>query len=199
VTAGLREMHWPAPVPIAMWKGDYADIRDRIRRTGRLDTDDLWEAASGDSWNAFRGYHGSAEFGLTYAQSRALRNKQQKEAAERAYQRRTAAARQAQEAWEKDQRLRQQAKTRASDEEWAAAERQRTLELRAITRVQTAQQRAEMAAAKAWWSERDPGYAEEDYVHTHITKPGKLDDIEFPVGWFWLPGRIAALIKANKV
>lgn len=96
--------------------GDYTDIRERVRRDGRLDTDDLWEPHSGDSYEAFCGRHGTWAFGLDWQEMQA------RERGEHLSRRDTGRARLAQESWEAAQRLRQQAKQAQADREWQEAE-----------------------------------------------------------------------------
>jgi hypothetical protein len=114
----LKPMHWPRPVPLLFWTGDYADIRERVRRDGRLDTDDLWEPHSGDSYEAFCGRHGTWAFDLDWREI----NQREREAKQRAYGRNAERARQQQEAWEAERRRRQQAKQARADREWQEAE-----------------------------------------------------------------------------
>ena len=58
-----RPPQWPLPVQPPWWRGDYADIRERILRHGNLDIiEELATAASDDGWRAFYTRHGQTEF-----------------------------------------------------------------------------------------------------------------------------------------
>jgi hypothetical protein len=107
-------MHWPRPVPVVWWKADYADIRERVRRTGRLDVEALWEPTSDDSWKAFRSRHGDYNFEWDWKKTDEI----ERERKAKARLRQQGLVRDIQESWEAEQRRRQQAKQARGDQEW---------------------------------------------------------------------------------
>lgn len=173
------------------WRGDYADIRDRVRRTGRLDVDQLWEDnESGDGHKAFWRRHGSSLFEGTWreliakedAKNKALAlaeyewRKPENVAARLALARAEADARY--EAEQEEKRQRQLAKQRKADEEWERVE-------------------AEKAQAIAWWSEIDPKLASQKFYPCRFAQPMKFGEVELVPGQgYWLPSSVRkALLK----
>lgn len=170
----LKPMSWPKPVPVLGWlwdaHGDYADIRERVLRTGRLDTLELWEANSGDSWNAFRNRHGDYNFEWDWRTIDA-RNREQ---LERAEARRAEEARRQELAWEAEKRRLQQVKREVSDHEWKAVE-----------------------AAKTFWERVRPSYAHVAYRSLTPPRTGTADGVTLHGGeTYWLPLPVYEAVQA---
>lgn len=107
--AELKPMRWPRPTSLLWWKGDYSDIRERIQRTGRLDTiDDVCVADSDDSYNAFRRRHGA----------HAVFDHDWREPERKTSTRQAERARRLQEEWEEERRQRQLEKQAQADLKW---------------------------------------------------------------------------------
>ena len=167
------------------WRGDYADIRDRVRRTGRLDVDQLWEdTESGDGYKAFWRRHGHSLFEGTWREQVDKEAAKNKELALRQYEwnkpenvsARQAAARAAADArYEAEQeakRQRQIAKQKAADEEWARTE-------------------AEQAAAREWWTSINPKYAQGKYYPCRFAQPMTIGEVTLePHQGYWLPAAV---------
>jgi hypothetical protein len=169
----LQPMRWPTPVPLLWWTGDYTDIRERVRRDGRLDTDEVWLPDSEDGWQSFCSRHGTYGFDWDWYEwndaDRARIQAANRAAAERQAER----AKQAQEAWEAEQRRRQQAKQEAADREWQ-----------------------EVAQARAYWSRFSPRYADEPFVLVRIAMGGKAGPVTLQGGHaYWLPKTIADSLR----
>jgi hypothetical protein len=153
-------MHWPRPTPLLWWRGDYSDIRERIRRTGRLDVDELWEAESGDSWNAFRREHGGEPTIDADWQELAQR---ERSAQARYRQRQADLALKLQQEWEAKKRAHQLAKQATADQEWN-----------------------EVDEARAFWSAKDPTYLMQQYCRITVQRRVKLYDTTFDAGRTYL-------------
>lgn len=166
----LQPIRFPRPVAIPVWTDDYADLPERIRRAGRFDTEDIWLAHSGDSWEAFCNRHGTYQFNMDFRELE-QRDRATKARAESRY---TARVRQQQELWEAARREREQAKQAEADREWQAIE-----------------------AVKTYWSQRNPAYATEQYHRVNIGVTGKIDGVELLGGKsYWVPQSIARRLRA---
>lgn len=196
----LKPMAWPRPVPLLMWGGDYADIRERIRRDGRLERDEVWLPDSDDSWQTFTHRHRNEDFFLNWRELEDRDNARRAEANRYANERRAAQVAQAQQQWEDEQRRRQQAKQAKADREWQRAEQakippwirrgrahvQQTL--REIDAERLAKQQeelhegalarkrwSELEGARAFWSQRNPSYGAEMYRSTLMLGNATID------------------------
>jgi hypothetical protein len=156
----LGRMTWPRPVPLLWSTADYADIPERIRRTGRLDTDELWVPSSGDGWGAFRKRHGrinDERLDSGGAQSAASKRRAEQAAA-------------AQAEWEAAKRQRQLAKQAQADAEWTAAEA------------------ASEAVARIFWGEINAAYASMEYRRVRTITTGTIHGVTLDEGeTYYLP------------
>ena len=177
----LQPIRFPRPVPIPIWTDDYADLPERIRRDGRLDTEEIWTSHSGDSFEAFCSRHGTYGFEWDWPewtqrirQGADQQSYRQHEADAAWRQRQAEQARQQQEQWEAERREREQAKQAKADREWQ-----------------------EIEEAKAYWSQRRPSYATEPYRAITVATTGKIDGVELQGGKsYWVPHSIAHQLRA---
>jgi hypothetical protein len=154
------------------WRGDYADIRDRIRRYGRLDTDDVWLPDSDDSWAAFRARHGWTYFDDDFREL----DRRAVEAKHRTNERRALEAQRQQEEWEAAQRRRMEEKQAAADRDWNAIE-----------------------IAKTYWKRVWDPHAAESYHSVTIRRTCRVLGVTLNEGnTYWLPKSIMlAVTKAD--
>lgn len=176
----LKPMRWPMPVPMLWWRGDYADIRERVQRTGRLDTDEVWEPHSDDSWEAFRRAHGSVYFDADWREIDRLERERQARDKRNSEQRTAAYVREQQARWEADRRAQQQAKQARADEEWRAHEEPR------------------IAVARGYWTHKDPAYATQAYHAVTIRRTAQVYGVTFLAGHtYWVPTAVMFGIKGH--
>jgi hypothetical protein len=168
----LQPLRFPRPVPIPIWTDDYADIPERIRRTGRFDTEDIWLATSGDGWHAFCGRHGVQDFYHDFrqlaerARTGVIKAKQRDQ--QDRWRRSAEQARHQQEKWEAERRERELAKQAKADREWQDIEN-----------------------SKEYWSRRHRAYAAETYHIVNVKVAGRIDGVELQAGKsYWLPHSI---------
>jgi hypothetical protein len=163
---------------------DYADIPDRIRRTGRFDIEDVWLPSSGDGWQAFRTRHGDYGFDWDYKEwERRLRDGYAA-SSDAAIARRAEQAARMQAAWEEAQRQRQQAKQQQADAEWTwtAAEQHQRQQQQAATEA------ADLAVAREYWGEINAAYAAMQYRSVTIGNTGTIHGVTLYAGkTYWLP------------
>jgi hypothetical protein len=207
-------MRWPriSPVLLLAWNDDYADIRERIRRDGRLDTEEVWLPASDDGWESFCARHRGAEVTCTWEELRerdklAAERRDERDRAERERWRARARQRQAEadREWEaaKPQTARQVEAERAlvaaqqvMVEQTLAAMRaatQRRQEAQAAALALAHQQRAQerrqserewqaKAGAQAYWSQRNPRYGGAVYHFFTVHQTVVIDGVELLAG-----------------
>ena len=159
---------WPWPEPLPWWSGDYADIRERLRRDRRFEIEEVWLPDSDDSWVAFCNRHGTHDFHFDWRQL----NERDRQLVQRGRQ---LTDRVAQEVatWEAEQRRRQAEKQEQSDREWR-----------------------EMTTARAYWSGINPHYREQPYHAVKITKTGVVYGATLKAGKsYWLPHNVALAIR----
>jgi len=166
LTSRRGGMHWPRPVPMLWWRGDYADIPERIRRTGRLETGDLWEPDSGDSWGAFVGRHGTNEFERFERQHRTPEQNARRQAAR---DRRHAIMLREQAEFEAARRARQQERQRQSDAAWWDEQ---------LRRYNETPETVKQTAGEAYdrWVARSLIYKGAQMALVVMSKPCTLDD-----------------------
>lgn len=169
----LQPMQWPMPVPLLWWTADYADIRERVRRDGRLDIEEVWLPGSEDGWASFCRRHGDYGFGWDWQEWEGRERARIIAAKRREAERLGEHVRRTQEAWEAGQRERQRVKQAAADREWE-----------------------QIAAARAHWSRRNAAYASGPYRLTKITGTGVIDGAKLEAGHsYWLPQAIADRLR----
>lgn len=179
----LKPMAWPRPVPLLWWTADYADIRERVRKTGRLDTEQMWLDESGDSMQAFMRRTGIPDFGMDWRGIDDRNHTRQVRIRARLAEQ----ARVAHEQWEAERRRRQQEKQAQSDREWEQAQQTKQ------ERDRQAQHYREIQEARAWWSQHvDQRYAGQTYRNVNIRRTGMIDGVTLYEGRaYWLPKSIA--------
>lgn len=187
----LKPMVWPAAVPLLTpWQGDYADIRDRVRRDSRLDTDELWEPHSGDSFEAFVGRHGDWNFDLDWREM----DERDRAAKQRAQARQAEYARQLHERWEAERRKQQLAKQAQADREWEAARHQS----QEAERHRRQQSEEPVKAARVYWANIDPAYFTQTYYLVRVGKALTLYGVSFVAGQsYWLPVPVVYAIRGH--
>jgi hypothetical protein len=201
----LKPMTWPRPVPLLLWGGDYADIRERIRRDGRLERDEVWTPDSDDSWNHFRTRHGDWNFDLDWKEleRRALEGPQQRVRNE-AYRQQTA--------WEVERQRRQLAKQAEADREWQAAETVARVStfFDAVAQARDQQAREQQAIADAlaqeaqatedarrYWATIDAAYAAQSFHFVSVTRSAIVAGVGFEQGNnYWVPYGVMILLEA---
>ena len=192
----LKPMLWPAVVPLLTpWQGDYADIRDRVRRDGRLDTiDDVYVPHSDDSLEAFQGRHG------TYGWDDDWRELWERERAPS--QRQAERVRQLQEDWEAERLRGQRAKQAEADRDWEAeaakrrekAEQQR----REAERHRFQQSQEPVKAARVFWAGIDPTYFTQTYYLITVGKTVMAYGVTFEAGRsYWVPTPVVYTIRGH--
>lgn len=171
-------MHWPRPVPVLWWVGDYTDIRERIKRQGRFDIDEVWLPDSDDSYGAFCRRHGTHHFAYDYMAAQQAERDALHGARRRHHEVQAERVRLAQEAWEAERRQRQQEKQAEADREWGEA--------------------GDIAKARAFWSEVDAAYTEQQYHLVVLRKEVRLYDTVFFVGRpYWVPTAVMFGIRGH--
>jgi hypothetical protein len=201
---------WPKETALQRWPADYADLLERVQRTGRLDVGELAAPHSGDSYQAFyRRRHGEHAFVFfTWEEVRAYE-------VEHEERQNPGRAARLQAIWEAEERARRQAKEDLAARRWQAEEAQRERERRIeevrrrIEEVQRTQDAAGaevlpfIAQARRFWFHF--GFPSDDtvFVPIRVTKPFSFkvgrDTIDFPVNQWWVPLPVALELAAQNL
>ena len=193
--------------PGSWWPAGYGDIRERIQRTGRLDTavHDLFESDSDDSFKAFLRHHrNAANIGDEDWQNYNYEGSPLGGA--RLASLKTSKAVREQLAWEEERRQRQWLQHQQADKEWHEAELARAKERAARERAARAAHEAavqaererrarqietDKEAARAFWGARNPAYLDCEYRSIRIIRETTGGGVLLlPGHGYWLPQEV---------
>jgi hypothetical protein len=194
---------WPKETALQRWPADYADLLERVQRTGRLDADELAEPHSEDSYQAFyrrrRGEHAFVFF--TWDEVRAYE-------AEHEERQNPGRAARLQAIWEAEERVRRQAKEERATRKWQAEEAQRERE-RQVEQARRTQDAAGaeaqplIAQARRFWFHFGFPSDRTIFVPIRVTKRFSFKvgryTIDFPVNQWWVPLPVALELTAQNL